>query len=53
MRFFFFGPEIPFLGKLGPKIRIVSFKLKFAIYTNRMYSFLANLIQKIKIVSLS
>ena len=30
MQFFCFGPEIPLLGKFGPKIQNYQFKLKFA-----------------------
>ena len=61
--------EIFFLGKLGPKNQNYEFKLKFGTETDsnmqnsmelftfsvihRKHSFWANLVQKIKIVSLS
>ena len=32
--FFFFGPEILFLGKYGPKNQSYQFKLKFGTQTN-------------------
>ena len=67
--FFCFRPETPFLGKFSPKNQICQFKLKFGTKTNsniqnskvvftfsvlnRKYTFWANLVQKIKIVSLS
>ena len=60
--------EIPFLGKFGPKNQNCQFKLKFGTKTNLnmqnlvvlftfsvfdwKYPFWANLVQKIKIVSL-
>ena len=69
VRFFCFRPETPFLGKFSPKNQICQFKLKFGTKTNsniqnskvvftfsvlnRKYTFWANLVQKIKIVSLS
>ena len=67
--FFFFWVEIPFLGKFGPKNHNCHFKLKFGTYTNsnmqnsmvmfiflvfdRKYPFLANLVEKVKIISWS
>ena len=64
-----FWVEIPFLGKFGPKNQNCHFKLKFGTYTNSnmqnsmvmfiflvfawKYPFWANLVQKIKIVTLS
>ena len=67
--FFFFWVEIPFFGKFCPKHQNCHFKLKFGTYTNwnmqnpmvmfsffvfdRKYPFLANLVQKVKIVSWS
>ena len=61
--------EIPFLGKFGPKHWNYHFKLKFGTYSNSgmqnsmvmfilsvfdlKYPFWANLVQKIKIVTLS
>ena len=69
VRFFCFRPETPFLGKFSPKNQICQFKLKFGTKTNsniqnskvvftfsvlnRKYTFWANLVQKIKIVSLN
>ena len=69
VRFFCFRPETPFLGKFSPKNQICQFKLKFGTKTNsniqnskvvftfsvlnRKYTIWANLVQKIKIVSLS
>ena len=66
---FCFRVEIPFLGKFGPKNQNYQFKLKFGTYTNSnmqiwmmlfiffvfkwKYPFWANLVQKIKIISLS
>ena len=66
---FFFRLKIPFLGKFGPKNQNYQFKLKFGTYTNSnmqnsmvmfilsvfdwKYPFWANLVQKIKIVTLS
>ena len=51
--------EIPFLSKFGPKIQNCLFKLKFDTKSNsntqnslHEYPFCANLVQKIKIVSL-
>ena len=67
--FLCFWPEIPFLGKFGPKNQNYQFKLKFGTYTNSnmqnsmvmfiffvfdwKYPFWANLVQKVKIISLS
>ena len=64
-----FWLELPLLGKLGPKNQNCKFKLKFGTYTNsnmqnsmalfivsvldRKHPFWANMVQKIKIVSLS
>ena len=69
MRFFRFRPEIPFLGKFGPNYQNCQLKLKLGAQTNSSmqnsmvmftfssfdwkYHFWANLVQKIKIVSLS
>ena len=69
MRFFRFQLEIPFLGKFGKKNQNCQLKLKFGTCTNSNvqnsvvmftfsvfnwnYPFWANLVQKIKIVSLS
>ena len=66
--FFRLRSEIPFLSKFGPKNQNCQFKVKLDNYTNsnmenlmvmftffvfdRKYSFWANLVQKIKIVSL-
>ena len=66
---FCFWVEIPFLGKFGPKNQNCHFKLKFGTYTNSnmqnsmvmfilsvfdwKYPFWANLVQKVKIISLS
>ena len=66
---FRFRPQIPFLGKFGPKNQNCQFILKFGTWTNSNiqnsmamfnfsayycnYSFLANLVQLIKIVRLS
>ena len=66
---FCFRPEIPFLGKFGPKIQNYQFKLKFGTKTNsnmqnsmamftfstfdRKFPFRAYFAQKIRIVSLS
>ena len=67
--FFCFRPETPFLGKFGLKNQNCHFKLKYGTKTNsntqnsmvlftfsdleREHPFLANLVQKIKIVSLN
>ena len=67
--FSFFTTEIPFLGKFGPKNQNYQFKLKFGNSTNSNMQnsimvftfsifdlnnlFWANVIQKIKMVSLS
>ena len=67
--FFYFWSEIPFLGKFGPKCQNYHFKLKFGNYTNsnmqisvmmftfsafyQKYPFWVNLVQKVKIISLS
>ena len=67
--FFRFWLELPFLDKLGPKNQNCQFKLIFGTYTNsnmqnsmtlfifsvldRKHSLWANLVQKIKNVSLS
>ena len=66
--FFCFRPEIPFLGKFDPN-QNCQFKLKFAFFTNsnmqnsmvmftfpvlnQKYPFWVNLLQKVKIPSLS
>ena len=68
MRIFSFRPEIPFLDKFGPKNQNCQSELKFGTYTDlnmqnsmvmltfsvfdQKYLFLANLVQKTKIVSL-
>ena len=67
--FSIFSPEIPFLGNLVPKFKVVSLKLKPGTKSNsdiqnsmvlftffaldREYTFWADLVQKIKTVSLS
>ena len=67
--FFCFWVKIFFLGKFGPKSQNCHFKLKFGTYTNsnmqnsmamfiffvfdRKCPFSANLVQKVKIISLS
>ena len=67
--FFCFWLEMPFLGKFGPKNQNCHFKLKFGTYSNSnmqnsmvmfilsvfdwKYPFWANLVQKVKIISLS
>ena len=69
VHFFWFWPQIPFLGRFGPKNQNCQFILKFGTWTNSNmqnsgamfnfsafdwnYSFWANLVQIIKIVSLS
>ena len=69
VNFFCFSVEILFLGKFGPKNQNYQFKLKFGTYTNSnmhnsvviftfsvfdwKYPFWANLVQKVKTVSLS
>ena len=68
VHFFRFRPQIPFLGKFGPKNRNCQFILKFGTWTNSNmqnsktfkfsafywnYLFWANLVQQIKIVRLS
>ena len=66
---FRFWVEISFLGKVGPKSQNSHFKLKFGTYTNsnmqnsmvmfiffvfdRKYPYWANLVQKVKILTLS
>ena len=66
---FYFPLEIPFLGKSGPKTQNCQFKLNFVTYNNssmqnsmmmfafsifnQKYLFVANMVQKIKIVSLN
>ena len=66
---FYFRPETLFFGKFGPKSQNCQFDLKFSTKNNlnmqnsvvvftfplldRKYSFTANLVRKIKIVSLS
>ena len=67
--FFCFGVEIPFWGKFSPRSQNYQLKLKFGTYTNSnmqnsmmllsffvfewKYPFSTNLVQKIKIVTLS
>ena len=67
--FFCFRSEMPFLGKFDPKGQNYQFKLKFDAYTNsnmqnsmvvftflvfdRKCSFWVNLVQKVRIISLS
>ena len=69
LHIFCFRPETPFLGKFGPKDQNRQFKLKFGnktisnvqnsmvVFTfsvlDRKHPFLANVVQKIKIVNLS
>ena len=69
MQIFSFRPEIPFLGRFGQKNQNCQSKLKFCTQTNsnmqnsvmmfsisvfdHKYPFWVNLVQKIKIVSLS
>ena len=69
VHFFRFRPQIPFLGKFGPKNQNCQFILKFGIWTNSNlqnsmaifnfsafdwnYPFWATLVQIIKIVRLS
>ena len=69
VNFFCFSVEILFLGKFGPKNQNYQFKQKFGTYTNSnmhnsvviftfsvfdwKYPFWANLVQKVKTVSLS
>ena len=67
--FFCFTPEIPFLGKFRPKIQNYLLKVKLGAWTysniqnsimmftfsvlDRKYVFWANLVQNVKIVSLT
>ena len=67
--FFYFRLKIHFLGKFGPKYQNCQLKLKFSTQSNlntqksmvlftfsvfkQKYAFWANLVQKIKILSLS
>ena len=69
VHFFYFRRETPFLGKFGPKTQNCQFKLKFGTQTNSnmqnsmvvltfsvfdwRYAFWGNLVQKIRIGSLS